>query len=1783
MLIPNHNYFLMKTKFYQFLLASRILLILLPGISVAQVPTCGANVPFFQVDLTGHPDSIWISPNHSRVGNCCGTTSPDNCTSFEVLLDTGTAMINFNIASGAIPSGAMFYQINCGPPVPVGQPICIVGPGPHHITFCKPGNNQNTYMIQAIPKPTYPPIQIVRIGCHEEFDVLGLTSSSVTWTSVYPGAIGQYDSYLSCTSGCTNPQYTPAPNAPAYIIYKICGTPIANVCGYNATCDTFRVNNLQPLTATVTPIPAQFCVGGGGVTLTASAGGGMGPYSYIWKDPGNTIVSTSATCLATTAGSYTLEVRDALYSSSDCPALFQTIPVTAVPPPVVSAGADQLVCHDQATVNLSGTVVNGSGGVWSGGAGTFSPSNTSLNTSYTATSAEIAAGSVTLTLTSSGAGGGCSNTSDQVLIHFAPSLSINLPNVTLACNNASTILSPIVSGNTGSLHYSWSNGSTASTVQVSNGSFCVTITDSLGCSANACATVTAPQPLTITTHTIDCPVPGSGVATVSVSVSGGWQSNYQVSFNNGVTYQASGNYSASLPVGATYTVWVKDSNNCASPLAYTLSINPEVSVTAIDFSKCYYGVVSASQVTVTPSGGCGGTYWISLDGGATYQNAGNYVLTVPINSTYNIVVKDSNGCVSTTSGAINLPDVLASTGTVSIYNGYNISCNGMTDGGIQLNTTGGTSPYTYTWNNSGTTANQTGLSAGAYSVIVTDANNCQDTLSFTLNEPIDLSTAISATSNYNGYEISCNGSSDANINLTVSGGVTAYTYQWSTGAATEDISGVAAGTYSVIVTDANNCKDTAQVTITEPPALTSTISITSNYNGYGISCAGSSNGSLNVQVTGGVTAYSYFWSNGATTANQSNLGAGTYSVIVSDANNCQDTLSATITQPTPLASTVSVTTSFNGSGVSCNGSTDAAIDLEVTGGVPAYSFQWSNGASTQDLSGVGAGTYSVIITDANNCQDTASVNVNEPTAITATLTVGSNYNGYGISCFGSTDGSLNLSVNGGTPAYTYSWSNGSPSPNLSSVGAGTYTVTVTDQNGCSSTISAVLTQPAALASSIVSVSAYNGYGVSCASSTNGSIGIQVSGGVTAYSYNWSNGSTAANQSNLGAGTYSVIITDANNCKDTLQATLTEPAPLASTINVITNFNGYGVSCNGSNDAGIDLSVNGGVMAYSYQWSNSATSQDLSGVGAGTYSVIITDANNCQDTASISVNEPPALTATLTLGSNYNGYGISCFGSTDGSLSLQVGGGTPAYSYSWSNGSTSPNLSSIGAGTYTVTFTDQNGCSNSLSAVVSQPAALSSSIVSLSNYNGYNISCPGQTDGSIGIQVTGGVAAYSYNWSNGATGASDANIGAGTYSVIITDANNCKDTLQATLTEPPAISASATISDHNGFSVSCFGGYDGSIQTSVNGGVTPYTFAWSNGSSAQSPSILTAGSYSVLITDLNGCTTSLSFHLTQPNSVTSQGTVQNVLCNGFTNGSVHEIVDGGVAPYTFNWSNGATTQDLNNIGAGTYWLVITDANNCAFSYAYNVTENSPVKLLVNSNNVSCYGLTDGNISSQVSGGTPGYAYQWSNGSTQTNLNNLGAGTYVLTVTDVNNCTSTETVTISAPVLLDGSLNSPLTQYGFNESSPTASDGSITSSVSGGTAPYMYNWSNGANTPDLTNVPAGTYTLTVTDQHGCKLTESIVLTAPLELAMPSGISPNGDGLNDFFVVHGLELYPSNNLKIFNRWGNSVYEKDNYMQSWSGKTNSGADLPDGTYFVILKINNSNITLTGYVDVRR
>ena len=615
--------------------------------------------------------------------------------------------------------------------------------------------------------------------------------------------------------------------------------------------------------------------------------------------------------------------------------------------------------------------------------------------------------------------------------------------------------------------------------------------------------------------------------------------------------------------------------------------------------------------------------------------------------------------------------------SVSITSSTNVSCNGGTDGVITATVTGGAPNYNYSWSNGASTTNTSSttntissLSAGTYTVTVTDNEGTTDNTSITITEPTALIASAVADS-----MVSCNGWYDGGATASATGGETPYSYSWSNGATTASITGVSAGTYTITITDANGCSDDAQITITEPTAL-----IASAVADSMVSCNGWYDGGATASATGGETPYSYSWSNGATTASITGVGAGTYTITITDANGCSDDAQITITEPTSLnASAVA------DSMVSCNGWYDGGATASATGGETPYSYSWSNGATTASIAGVGAGTYTITITDANGCSDDAQIIITEPTALIASAVADSM-----VSCNGWYDGGATASATGGESPYSYSWSNGATTASIAGVGAGTYTITITDANGCSDDAQITITEPTSLIASAVADSM-----VSCNGWYDGGATASATGGETPYSYSWSNGATTASITGVGAGTYTITITDANGCSDDAQITITEPTSLNASA-VADSM----VSCNGWYDGGATASATGGTTPYRYSWSNGATTASITGVGPGTYTITITDANGCSDDAQITITEPSALEATAVVDSMVSRYSYSDGGATASAL-----GGTTPYSYLWSNSATTASIAGVSAGIYTVTVKDANGCSSGANVTITEPAVI----------------------------------------------------------------------------------------------------------------------------------------------------------------------------------------------------------------------------------------------------------------------------------------------------------------------------------------------------------------------------------------------------------------------------------------------------------------------------------------------
>jgi gliding motility-associated-like protein len=465
----------------------------------------------------------------------------------------------------------------------------------------------------------------------------------------------------------------------------------------------------------------------------------------------------------------------------------------------------------------------------------------------------------------------------------------------------------------------------------------------------------------------------------------------------------------------------------------------------------------------------------------------------------------------------------------------------------------------------------------------------------------------------------------------------------------------------------------------------------------------------------------------------------------------------------------------------------------------------------------------------------------------------------------------------------------------------------------------------------------------------------------------------------------------------------------------------------------------------------------------------------------------------------------------------------------------------------------------------------------------DVSCFGLNDGEIDLTITSGTAPYGYSWSNSQSSEDLIGLAPGTYTVSVTDDNGCSTTASASVTQPELLELSA---EDN--AVNCFNGLDGSIDLTITGGTTPYTYTWSNGASTEDISGLTAGAYDVLVSDFNGCEISYNTTITEPDSLMITATVYDANC-GTATGTISVQVTGGNAPYQFAWSNGTTEMSLYNVVAGTYTLIVTDAANCINSFTGTISTTSSLNATLIAKEAKCFGENSGTIQAVVSSGYAPFTYDWSDGQSSPTAVDLIAGTYSVTITDMFGCQVTLNGTVDQPDSLYAIVTSSVYAGGYNVSSNNGSDGYLNTQVFGGTSPYSFDWTGPSNfsstNQNLVNLEAGAYALILTDGNGCTFSTSTRLVEPTVLEMPNGYSPNGDGDNETFVVHGIDAYPNNDIVVYNRWGNVVYKKANYANEWAGDNTVGEALPDGTYFVILTVvaGEEEITLKGYVDLRR
>lgn len=867
-------------------------------------------------------------------------------------------------------------------------------------------------------------------------------------------------------------------------------------------------------------------------------------------------------------------------------------------------------------------------------------------------------------------------------------------------------------------------------------------------------------------------------------------------------------------------------------LAVTASISSTTKVT------CPGGANGAATAT-----GVGGSppYMYSW---APFGGTGATISGVPAGS-YTVTVTDLDMGTATAIATITEPSAFSLGGSTT-----NVACNGGNNGSTTVTVSGATPGYAYSWAPSGgTNATAIGLSAGNYTVTVTDANSCQTTKTYSVTQPPAITLTPAAQTN-----IACNGGATgaATINP-ASGGTGSFTYDWAPGTPTGDgtttVSSLSAGVYTVTATDANSCTKTQTFNITQPTAIAVTPNSQTN-----VACNGGTTGAAAINTpTGGAGGYTYNWTpgnpTGDGTVSVTGLSAGTWTATVTDANNCQATQTFAITQPTAIAIGGATTN------VSCNGGNNGATTATPTGGTPSFTYSWApSGGTAATASSLTAGNYTVTVTDANNCQATRSYSVTQPTAITFTKAAQTN-----VACFGTSTGAASVNAaTGGTGGFTYDWAPGTPTgdgtTSVSALSAQGYTVTATDANSCTATQSFSITQPA----SALTASPVSQTNIACNGGTTGAATVSGSGGTPGYTYQWSpGGATTASVTGLGAGTYTATITDANSCTATQTYSLTQPTPLLAAPVSQTN-----IACNGGSNGAAGVIAMGGTPGYTYNWTPGNPTGDgspaVTGLTAGTWTATITDANGCTQAQTYSVTQPTALVASTTSKSD-----AVCNGDTNGAISIDVTGGTPTYSYNWTpgdpTGDGTGSVTGLGAGAYTATITDANGCALVQTYSITEPSPLVANIATQTN-----VACNGGSSGAATVAATGGTGSYTYDWSGSPTGdgtTTATGLTAGSYTVTVADSASCSTAQTVAITEPTPLLANGSSTG-----VSAVGICDGSASVAPSGGTGPYTVAWTpGGATTNTQTNLCAITTNAVVTDANACTASFSATLSAPNA------------------------------------------------------------------------------------------------------------------------------------------------------------------------------------------------------------------------------------------------------------------------------------------------------------------------------
>lgn len=1480
---------------------------------------------------------------------------------------------------------------------------------------------------------------------------------------------------VSCHGVCNGQVRVVVTGGVGPFVYNWVGGPASatwnNVCpgnqivivtdqGQGVSCaTTVQVTDPALLSVIFMGVVPPTCAGVCNGSATGFAVGGVPGYTYSWNSGAGSGSTFNELC----AGNNTLHVQDVNGCTFDTVFSYPILPIS--PNLTVTDAQCANSCSGSATVAPTGGT-----GVYTYNWGPGNPAGNG-----TPTVIGLCAGNYTVTISDAN---GC-DTTLQFQITEPPPIVPNATHVNARCGNlcnGSASVSP--TGGGGTYTYIWSpqpgaGQGTANATGLCKGTYTVLITDvASSCDTLVSIVIDAP-PLLLpnpSSTPITCADACDGTATVAPS---------------GGTTPYSYTWSPAPPVGqfqptatqlcaGTWSVTIRDWANCDTTVQFVMQPPPSIVVNASKTDVACAGECNGSA-SAPATGGTGPLTYLWQPGNPTGQ--GTPDVTGLCAGTWSVTISDGNGCDTTVQFIINEPLPLALDAQQT-----DVTCSGQCDGTATVAPQGGTAPYTYQWTpvppGGQGTANATGLCAGSWAVEVTDANGCSETHAFNILPAVPMQVALQLE------PVTCPGTCDGETTVTVSGGMAPYTYLWTpapaAGQGTPHAAGLCSGAGIVTITDALGCDTTIAFTIQEPPALEAHATVTEPH------CAGDCDGSIVLAPTGGSGSYTYNWTpvppNGNGTAQATGLCAGNYSVVISS-GGCDTTMQFTLQQPQAIAVNAGQTD------VSCAGACDGAASAPATGGTGVLSYLWQpgnpNGQGTANVTDLCAGTWSVTISDENGCDTTIQFVITEPVPMDLVPTQTN------VSCGSNCDGTATITVTGGTAPYSYNWApepgGGQGTPAATGLCAGTWTVAVTDANGCreqhSFTILPAVPMDVALQLDPAS----------CPGVCDGAAEATVSGGMPGYTYTWSpapaGGQGTAHATGLCPGAGSLTVRDALGCDTVITFSIPEPPALEANATVTDP------TCPGDCNGSIALAASGGAGTYTYNWApvppNGNGTAQATGLCPGDYTVVISS-GGCDSTFTFTLLPPPAIDVALSSAP------ASCWNGCDGGA--EVTGDLAGLDFHWdpapATGQGTATASGLCPGPASVTVTNAAGCDTLLAFTIAAPTPISVSA------DVTDATCGSDCNGTIDLTVSGGTGGYTFLWApapgTGQGTATAAQLCPGAYSVTIGDANGCDTTLQFTIVRPQPINPTATV-----IPASCANRCDGAIDASATGGLPPYTWTWSPapsiGQGTPVASSLCPGTWQLTIGDQAGCDTTVTINLTAPPAIEPNGSFTNESCNGPCDGTATVAPSGGSGNFTYLWTpappQGQGTATASGLCPGDWCVLITDASGCDTTWCFTILPNEPITAQLDVVDGGCWGSCTGEVTANVSGGAGGYTYSWdpapATGQGTATATGLCEGAGTVTVTDAQGCSNTFNFTIhnAAPMAPNLVVS--------GETCAASCTGSAVAAPSGGNGTFSFHWdpapASGQGTAHAGGLCAGTnYQLTITDGSGCDTT--VTFTVP-----------------------------------------------------------------------------------------